>query len=226
MTMYRTDSIKQLNYGRNMTSKQREMLDENVFCLRIPKGETIFMEKDKLRYLYFIKQGVFRFSKANEQGTQYITKLLGKGELMGRRSVITGHGAFVNAFAVTDTQVYALDKKVFLDFLNENHAFCLDVLKEFIADSKEDEDTQHLLNGNGKIINRLARLLRYLEHKFGRQGDGSLLAKLRREDMADILGTSSEYVIQLLGRLQKAGAIELKRSALWITSQKRLEGFC
>lgn len=214
-----------LDYTKQLSKKEFKALDDTSSLVHLAKGETVFLEEEKLQNLFCIQKGICKFSKLDEKGKEHISRLLGEGEIMGKRSVISNSGAFVSAKAITNTVICKVDKKPFLKSLNENSGFCFDVLKGFITDSKENEKALRFLNNQKSIASKLAGLLCYLVDKFGQEKDGSLVAKLKREDMASIVGTSSEYVITQLQNFKKLNYLEIDKRNIIIHSTERLRSF-
>ncbi|QLG45970.1 Crp/Fnr family transcriptional regulator [Costertonia aggregata] len=215
-------NASQINYAKNLSKNEHDEVKKTSTLIKVDKGDTIFLEDEKLQSLYCIQEGVCKFSKVDDNGKEHIVKLLGKGELMGRSSVISNKGAAVSAKAVTDAVLCQVGKKLFLQCLTKNNVFCIDVLKGFITDQKNDEASTKIFCSRKKIKNRLAGLLCYLLDRFGTTENGSLTARLKREDMATILGTSSEYVINILQQFKSQRLIRIHKREIFIVSRNGL----
>ncbi|MFK7780931.1 Crp/Fnr family transcriptional regulator [Psychroserpens sp.] len=213
---------KQFNFLKSMSFAEKEVLLNHSSKLEIKKGEVIFFEDEHLKKLYCISNGACKFSLIDNKGKEHITKLLGEGDLMGRRSIITNKGALVTATAITNTILYSIDKDPVLLSLEKNNEFCQDVLKGFIDDMEDDAKKITYFQNNKKLKVRLAGLLLYLAHKFGTEKKGWINISLRRQDMADILGTTSEYVISLLTSFKNKNYLELNRGNIKINSNQKL----
>ena len=205
-----------------MSELEKKKLQESSSIQKIKKDEVIFYEEELLDHLYSICEGVCKFSFIDDKGKEHITKLLGKGDLMGRRSVITNKGALVTATAITDTLLYYLDKKPVLQCLYKNNSFCQDVLKGFIDDMEDETEKNIYFQNHKKIKARLAGLLLYLGQKFGMEKKGWLKISLRRKEIADILGTTSEYIISLLTLFKDNNFISLHRRKIKINNNNEL----
>jgi CRP-like cAMP-binding protein len=205
-----------------MTDSERSALVNASVPKFVRKGEVIFLEEEYLQRLFCIHEGACKFSKVDEKGREHITRLLGKGELMGRRSLISKKGAMVTATAISDTMLCSVDKKPVLECLKKNPNFCIDVLRGFVKDTEEDIKKKDLFENHQIIKKRLAGLLIYLLEKFGISEKGCLDIFLKREDMANLLGTSSEYVITLLTKFKVDGLIALNRREITILDLKGL----
>ena len=213
---------KQFNFLNSMTENEKNALQENSKLIKIKKGEVIFFEEQRLKKIYCICKGACKFSLIDDKGKEQITKLLGKGDLMGRRSVITNKGALVTATAVSDTLLYSLDKKTVLESIETNNNFCQDVLKGFIIDMEDEAEKSIYFQNHSKIKFRLAGLLLYLSHKFGIESKGWININLKRKDIAVILGTTSEYVISLLSLFKHENYINLNQGKIKINSKSKL----
>ncbi len=126
-----------------------------------------FFEDEDLRKLLCITKGACKFTKIETNGEQLITELLGAGDLMGRRSLITQKGALLRATAITDIQLYCLQKEPVLNSIKNNSAFCFDVLHGFIDDTVKVIKKMDLYKNHRTTKKRLAGLLVYLHNKFG-----------------------------------------------------------
>lgn len=213
---------KQFNFLKSMTAVEREALMRTSSPLQLQRGEVLFMESEQLQKLFCIREGACKFSNYDDKGKERITRLLGKGELMGRRSLISKKGAMVTATAITDTKVCAVDRLPVLRCLQRNTEFCMDVIKGFVEDTEDDIKRKALFENHQSISKRLAGLLLYLEEKFGMEKDGSLKLFVKREDMANLLGTSSEYVISLLSRFKATGLVDLERGKILLGNKEAL----
>lgn len=215
-------NAKQLNFLKSLSAKEKDRLHAKSTSKKVLKGAVIFSEADVLQTVFCIKDGACKFSIIDDKGKEIVTNFLGKGDLMGRRSLISKKGAMVTATAITDTTLCCIDNESLLKGFAKNNEFCLDALKGFVADDEERNLKMGLYDNRRGIKNRLAGLLIYLKDKFGAEHNGTLNIGLKREEMANVLGTSSEYVITLLTKFKKQGFIGLYRGEINIISEKAL----
>lgn len=216
------DNARQLNFMMNLSENGKERLRSNTIAKKVRKGTVIFSENELLQSLFCIKQGACKFSVIDDRGKEIVTHLLGEGDLMGRRAMLTKKGALVTATAIADTTLCCIDNESFSYELSRDTNFCVDMLKGFTIDEEERHMRMGLYENRRGIKNRLAGLLLYLNKKFGIATDGYLSVSLKREDMANVLGTSSEYVISLLAKLKRQGVIRLQKGRIKIISDLKL----
>ncbi|CAN0587642.1 unnamed protein product [Ectocarpus sp. 12 AP-2014] len=222
MAVCNLSSSKQLNFLKSLSAKEKERLHTNSTSKKVRKGAVIFSEAELLQSLFCITDGACKFSIIDDKGKEIVTNLLGKGDLMGRRSLISKKGAMVTATALSDTTLCCIDNESLLKGFAKNNGFCLDALKGFVADDEERHLKMGLYENRRGIKNRLAGLLLYLRDKFGADDNGTLNIGLKREEMANVLGTSSEYIISLLSTFKKQGIIGLFKGRIRIISERKL----
>jgi len=213
---------KQLKDFSALSPEAKEELLKASESIKVPKGKVIFEENQPLHKLYCIKEGACKFSKIDHVGQEHILRFLGKGEVMGKRSILTHSGAKVNAVALTDTEICCVDKSTILKNLKANATFCQDFLDALVEDANINEHTRIIFCVHRGIKQRLAQLLLYISKKYGVEDDGKLSLRLKREDMAAVLGTSPEYVINLLKYFKEHGYINTVKSEIYILSEEGL----
>ncbi|WP_136467597.1 Crp/Fnr family transcriptional regulator [Flagellimonas onchidii] len=210
---------------RNFKSLSKKALDKVVKTseqLFLPKGSIVFEENQHLNRLYCIKEGACKFSTLDNLGQEHILRFLGEGEVMGKRSLVSNKGAKVSATTLTDTVLCSFDKNEILQNLKTNADFCNDLLNAFVEDISINEHTRIIFCTHNGIKKRLASLLLYLADKFGQEPNGKLFIRLKREDMAAVLGTSQEYVVNLLTYFKRKKLIKIERSEVFIVSKRGL----
>ncbi|WP_397446216.1 Crp/Fnr family transcriptional regulator [Polaribacter sp. R77954] len=213
---------KQFNYLKSLTDDEKKSFFERSKLIKLKKDEIVFLEHDRLKSLYTICEGACKYTYIDDKGKEHITKILGKGDVMGRRSLITNKGALFTAIAISDTVIYAINKKVILQSLESNNNFCQDILKGFIFDAEDEAEKITYFQNNRKLKIRLAGLLLYLSKKFGTDKKGWLNVVPKRKDIANILGTTSEYLISLLSAFKEKNYVSLTRDSIKINSEEKL----
>lgn len=209
---------KQLNFLNSLKLEERASFLANASIQVFKKGDIIFFEDDELQQLFCIKEGACKFSKENSRGDEFITDLLGFGDIMGRRFVLTQKGAVLTATAITDVTLCCLPKKLVLDAIKNNNSFCQDILNGIIVDSVNDIKKIEFYKNHYGVKHRLAGLLVYVSGKFGVDTKGWLNVSLKRQDIANILGTTTEYVISLLSSFKEKKYISSKKGKIKLTS--------
>ncbi|WP_452220491.1 Crp/Fnr family transcriptional regulator [Lacinutrix salivirga] len=186
------------------------------------KGEVIFDEGETLHGVYCVRDGVCKLTKLNANGKDHTVKLIGKGELIGQRSIISKEQTNLSAVALNDIELCYVPKDQIITSLHKNQEFSFDVLQHFAKDLKGAEDD--LINMAQKPVKqRLAEAIIYVEKTFGLDNNGFLDVELSREDYASIVGTATESAIRILSQLKKEGLISTKGKRIKIEDLEGLK---
>ncbi|MEX0360670.1 MAG: Crp/Fnr family transcriptional regulator [Allomuricauda sp.] len=215
--------VDELRNLKSLSAKALERVMRTSESVFLPKGTTVFHENQQLKKLYCIKEGACKFSTIDKSGKEHILRFLGKGEIMGKRSLISNKGARVSATTLTDTELYCLDRNEISDNLRINTDFCNDLLQAMVQDINLNQNARIAFSAHKGIKERLINLLIYLAEKFGQQADGKLEMRLRREDMASVLGTSPEYIINLLTQFKRKGALSIDKGEIVLGNMEKLK---
>nr|WP_299383118.1 Crp/Fnr family transcriptional regulator [Allomuricauda sp.] len=208
---------------KSLSAKALERVIRTSESVFLPKGTTVFEENQQLNKLYCIKEGACKFSTMDTSGREHILRFLGKGEIMGKRSLISNKGAKVTATTLTDTELYCLDKNEISDNLRVNTNFCNDLLNAMVQDINLNQNARIAFSPHKGIRERLINLLIYLAEKFGLEANGKLVMRLRREDMASVLGTSPEYIINLLTQFKQKKILTISKGEIVLGDMEKLK---
>lgn len=197
---------RQLNSLRSMTKEELKNVSDCKTTKFYKKGDIIFDEGESLNGVYCVRDGICKLLKLNANGKDQTVKLLGKGELIGQRSIISNERTNLSAVALNDVELCFVPKEQIINSIKSNKEFSFDVLQHLAQDLREAEDD--LINMAQKSVSqRLAEALLYIHKNFGAEPDGTLNLVLSREDYASIVGTALESAIRILSQFKKDGLI-------------------
>ena len=186
------------------------------------KGDVIFEEGETLNGVYCVREGVCKLTKLSENGKDQVVKLIVKGELLGKRSLITNESTNLSAVALNDMEMCFIPKSEIMMDLNNNPNFTMDVLKHMAGELKDADDS--LVNMAQKSVKkRMADTLLYVNNNFENDADGYLTIVLSREDYASIVGTATEPAIRILSQFKKSGLISTKGKQIKIVDIEGLK---
>tara|TARA_Y100001934_G_scaffold220600_1_gene262639 strand:- start:8 stop:616 length:609 start_codon:yes stop_codon:yes gene_type:complete len=178
------------------------------------KGQVIFEEGETLNGVYCVRDGVCKLTKLSENGKDQVVKLVVKGDLLGKRSLVSDQKTNLSAVALNDMEMCFIPKSEIIDDLSKNPKFTMDVLREMANDLK-DSDVSLVNMAQKSVKRRMAEILMYSHDNFGTDDEGYLSIVLSREDYASIVGTATESAIRILS--------QFKKEALISTTGKRIK---
>ncbi|WP_296382998.1 Crp/Fnr family transcriptional regulator [Winogradskyella sp.] len=206
--------IKEFNSLKSLTRDELMRVSACKTGKVYRKGQVIFEEGETLNGVYCVRDGVCKLTKLSENGKDQVVKLVVKGGLLGKRSLVSDQKTNLSAVALNDMEMCFIPKAEIMKDLSKNPKFTMDVLKEMAEDLKEADES--LVNMAQKSVKaRTAEILLYIHDHFGTDTEGFLSIVLSREDYASIVGTATESAIRILSQFKKDGLIS--------TSGKRIK---
>ncbi len=188
----------------------------------IRKGEVIFEEGETLNGIYCVRDGVCKLTKLSENGKDQVVKLVVKGGLLGKRSLVTEQKTNLSAVALNDMEMCFIPKSEIMTDLEKNPNFSMDVLKRMGEDLKESD--QSIVNMAQKSVKRrMAETLMYIHDNFGVDENGFMSIVISREDYASIVGTATESAIRILSQFKKQGYISTSGKQIKIENYNGLK---
>ncbi len=206
---------RQLNSMNTLTKDELKQVSACKITRSYKRGDIIFNENEMLNGVYCVREGICKLTKMSENGKDQTIKLLGEGELIGQRSIISEERTNLSAIALNDVKVCFVPKEQILSNIKSNQEFSFKVLQSLAQDLREAEDD--LINMAQKTVRqRLAEALIYVSKSFGVNEDGYLSVNLSREEYASIVGTATESAIRILSQFKKEGLISTQGKTIKI----------
>ncbi|PHR69419.1 MAG: Crp/Fnr family transcriptional regulator [Lutibacter sp.] len=213
--------IKELNSLKTLNNEELLSITDCKTTLSFKRGDVIFGESENINGVFCIRQGVCKISKMGINGKDQIINFIGKGNLLGQRSVIADEATNLKATSMTDMDVCFIPKKEIINNLTNNSKFSLSVLKNMSNALKETDN--HIVDLAQKPVKiRMAETLLYIYDNFGVDDDGMLSVILTRDDYANIVGTATESAIRILSQFKKDGLITTEGKKIKIIDQQGL----
>ncbi|MEO1032296.1 Crp/Fnr family transcriptional regulator [Winogradskyella sp.] len=201
--------IREFNSLKSLTKEELMRVSACKTGKLYRKGQVIFEEGETLNGVYCVRDGVCKLTKLSENGKDQVVKLVVKGGLLGKRSLVSEQKTNLSAVALNDMEMCFIPKSEIMNDLSKNPKFTMDVLREMANDLKESD--VNLVNMAQKSVKRrMAEILMYIHDNFGTDDEGYLSIILSREDYASIVGTATESAIRILSQFKKEGLISTK----------------
>lgn len=186
-----------------------------------PARTVIFDEGTALKGIYCVQEGVCKISKLSENGKELIIQLLGRGTLLGIRSVVNDEKTNLKAVSISPMQACFLPIEKVRKAIQESGAFT-SYLVQTMASHLKDADNRIVTMGQHQAHERLATLLLYLKDTFGTNNRGEINVHLKRSEMASFIGTATESMIRTFKKFEQSGMVTSKGRAIRILNEERL----
>jgi CRP-like cAMP-binding protein len=202
------------------------LLPEEAEIVRASKTQVLFRKDDNLTkqgafasYVLFIISG---FTKQYLEGygtRSYNLRIIKPGEFIGLSSVFSGNTFTYSSVAITDCQVFLVEKDAIAKVAKENGKFGFQIIKRYCEQNTNLLGTVRSLMYK-QMNGRLAETLLYIDSV--RESKAEIFQLLSRKDLADFAGISTESTVKLLKIFEKDGLIELHEKDIKIVKSELL----
>ena len=191
-----------------------QMLSQDeVELVRASKTQVLFRKGDNLTkqgafasYILFVINGLAKQYIEGESSKNYNLRIIQPGEFVGLSAVFTKNTFNYSSVALTDCQVYLVEKETIARVVKQNGMFGFNIIKRYCEQNANLFDT--LRNVLYKQMNgRLADTLLYVNSLKTEHSD--IFQLLSRKDIADFAGISTESAVKLLKTFEKDRLIQL-----------------
>jgi len=180
--------------------------------------EALYHEGDEPNVVYFINKGKIKTWRMSPDGKELITGVYSKGDFFGFNSILEGTNYQDSATALEDTEAAFIPKTDFLSLVYSKQEVSARFIKMLVNNINEKEE-QLLSLAYNSVRGRVADALMKLQKKSAPNTNLSF----SREDLANIVGTSTETLIRTLSDLKQEKMIEVDGREVKILNLSGLE---
>jgi len=199
---------------------------EEIELVRSSKTQVLFRKDDNLTkqgafasYILFVING-FAIQYLEGEGTKnYNLRIIKPGEFVGLSSVFSGNTFNYSSIAITDCQVFLIEKETIAKVIKQNGMFGFNIIKRYCEQNTNLLGTIRNLmykQMNGRMADTLLYMAIIQKEK------QEIFQLLSRKDLADFAGISTESAVKLLKTFEKEGLIELHEKDIKIMKEDSL----
>lgn len=202
--------------------EEMEYLDSKKECRLYKKGEYLFNEGTAPRGLFCVQKGKIKIVQTGADGKEQITHLIHDGHVMGHRAILGNDVYSGSAIAMEDSHVCFIPRTTFYQMVESNAPLALRLAHLLAAELKEAEQKiTHI--AQRPVKDRLAQALLSLIENYGMKEDQvTINVTIKRDDLANLAGTTRETTTRILYELQMDSIIELSGKQIRILNSKKL----
>ncbi len=199
---------------------------EEADLVRASKTQVLFRKGDNLTkqgayasYVLFVIKGLAKQYLEGDGSKNFNLRIIQPGEFVGLSAVFSKNTFNYSSIALTECQVYLIEKETIAKVIKQNGLFGFNVIKRYC------EQNANLFETLSKLLykqmnGRMADTLLYLDGlKFE---NPEIFQLLSRKDIADFAGISTESAVKLLKSFEKDGLIVLDEKNIRILNPESL----
>jgi len=203
------------------------LMPEEAEIVRASKTQVLFRKDDNLTkqgafasYVLFIISGYAKQYLEGDGTRNFNLRIIKPGEFVGLSSVFSGNTFTYSSVAITDCQVFLIEKEAIAKVAKENGKFGFLIIKRYC------EQNTNLLGTINSLIHkqmngRLAGTLLYIDNI--KESKPEIFQLLSRKDIADFAGISTESTVKILKSFEKDGLIELHEKDIKVIKYDALD---
>ena len=221
-----TDSLLDHVPLLNILSPQdREHIFRELSETRYGKDDFIFREGDPTEYFHIVKEGTVKCVKSTPDGKECTLKMLMPGDLFCCDAAAFDGGCHPGtAQPMGNVSILRMHRKAYFDMLRRSPDAALEVIK-YLGNRLNEAQEKAKILALDRADQRLAALLADLGARIGiKESHGiSLPMRLTRQDMANMIGATTETVIRIMSRFKREQLVSGTANRLVILSLERLK---
>ena len=200
---------------------------DEVELVRVSKTQVLFRKGDNLTkqgtfasYVLFVIKGLARQYVEGESNKSFNLRIIKPGDFVGLSSVFSTNTFNYSSVALTDCQVFLVEKEAIIQVINQNGTFGLAIIRRYCEQNTNLFDTLRTVMYK-QMNGRIADTLLYVDSLKSENPD--IFQLLSRKDIADFAGISTESAVKLLKSFEKDGLIKLNEKDVVIKKKEELQ---
>ncbi|MBI1838228.1 MAG: Crp/Fnr family transcriptional regulator [Flavobacteriia bacterium] len=205
-----------------LNSDELELVNQMKKCQVFEKGDLIFQEASFPKGIYCVQKGKAKLCQSGVDGKDQILHFAMDGDIMGYRATLSGDVYSCSAIAIEKSFICFIPKDLFISLVEKNSKLTLQVIHLFSNELKKIESNFTKIT-QGPVKERIAQSLLLLKNKYGFDFDQATInITIKREELANMAGTTRETATRILYSFQEDKLIELNGKKIKIIDLKRL----
>ncbi|MFC2068195.1 Crp/Fnr family transcriptional regulator [Chloroflexota bacterium] len=208
--------LKQSFIFSSLNDDETSELAELAIERHIMSNDFILWDGDAPDWFYIIASGKVKILKHTSLGKEFIITFFGPGEMFGEVAVFENKPYPASAQAVAETTVVGIRRENFLSFLADRPQVALRIIRILGERLREAQSRLKDMAGE-RVEQRLAGILYIFSVKLG------LILPFTRQEIAALVGTTTETTIRVMSQLKDLGIIHSARGKTIILDKEKLK---
>jgi CheY-like chemotaxis protein/CRP-like cAMP-binding protein len=180
------------------------------------KRTNVYFEGDSANDIFYIKSGLIRLYVENQDSKEFSLEILSKGDFFGVSGLLPEKAFAENAMVIEDVELAIIPMELLISEINKNPSFSSAFISYLITSvNKRNKEIVELAYDTVRL--RVSKVLAKLNEKIDDEW-----IHMSREELASLVGTSTESVIRMLSEFKSDEIIEVKGSAIRILKSDEL----
>ncbi|HKT36463.1 MAG TPA: Crp/Fnr family transcriptional regulator [Nitrospira sp.] len=210
-----------------LSAQDRQRILRQLSETRYGKDDFIFREGDPTEYFHIVKEGTVKCIKSTPEGKECTLKMLMPGDLFCcDAAAFDGSSHPGTAQPMGNVSILRMHRKAYFEMLRRNPDAAMEVIK-YLGNRLNEAQEKAKILALDRADQRLAALLADLATRNGISEPLGvrLPMRLTRQDMANMIGATTETVIRIMSRFKRERLVSGTANRLVISNIERLKAF-
>ncbi len=200
---------------KGLSAEARKDLAELAVLKQYVKNDIVFQSDEPCDAFVIVEDGLIRVSRYSALGKRITYLLAGSGEPINLVGPFTGQPRDYVAEAAQDTTIVSIDRQDFTQFAFAHPQLIINII-DTLGHAVDSSNSRILDMLDKKVVDRLKRVLHTLVKKYGP------ILNFTSVEIAELVGTTTETALRVLGDLRQYGIIEKRRGQIEILKPEAL----
>ena len=196
------ESLRAIPLFSNVSEEDLEAIAFHLIERRYPKNATIVEEGLPGDYMYVIRDGRVKVTKASEDGREKIMDFFESGAFFGEMSLLDRAPRSASVKTLEPVRLLALSRKDFLDLLTRSSSLALAVIQELSRRLRETGEQASSMSFQ-RVKERTRGLFLRIARADPSDETRRMTPSLTHQQIADMIGTSRETVTRAIKQLKQ-----------------------
>jgi len=207
-----------------MTEDQLDKIIQTVSVIRLDEGELLFRRNDDAKHFYLVRSGQLKLYRISVDGTEKVIHIVGPQETFAEAIMFMKRQTYpVNAEALSEVEVIAIDNITFISILHESVDTCFQVMADMSTRLRMRLDDIESLSLQNATLRLVGYLLQQLPEDSKDPSDIKL--SLPKSVVASRLSVQPESLSRILYHLTRDGLIKVEGSVIHVNDPQGLRNF-
>jgi len=220
MSQITINNLKNLPLFEEIDEKTLELIKEKTYIKNLKKGESLFLEREKVDNIYIVFEGKVTMYRLSEKGQKRVIFILNKGEIINE-VIFDNITASINCEGFEDSEIMSIPKVDLLNIMQQDFKLTEIILCSM---SKKIRRLYRQIKNTvpTKMDKRVAAKLWKLSKDYGVETKEGVLidVKISITYLADMLGSSRETISRAIKELENLDMVKIKQRKFIVNREK------
>jgi len=214
-------SLKKFSVFKNCSSTLLEEVFSHKALVNFNAKDKLMKQGDSFEGVYCIQKGVLKITKEGKKGKEFILWFAKPGDIIGLDSFINNENYSFTAIAIEPVCACFIPAGDFKYLLRKQPSITIGLMKDLCDKITFIEERLTSLSRK-KIREHFAEVLISLAVKGKNSSDGDVAVSYSVKDMANILGTTRNYLYKIMNEFSRKNLIGVRNRKVVIKNFDKL----